>query len=69
MYDAQPNRDAYAVQQLVPYLPGRDDAERWAVAMKAEDPKAKGHQAAVTACLKAARQAGVGWVSPERRRG
>jgi len=61
------NRDAWAVQQCLPHLPGRDDGERWLVAMTAEDPNATGHQDAVSHMLAAAKRAGVGWVSPERR--
>ena len=61
------NRDAFAVQRCVPYLPGRDDGERWLIAIAAEDPAAAGHQDAVSQMLAAAKRAGVGWVSPERR--
>jgi uncharacterized protein YdaU (DUF1376 family) len=61
------NRDAWAVQQCVPHLPGRDDGERWLVAIAAEDPASPGHQDAVSHMLAAAKRAGVGWVSPERR--
>ena len=61
------NRDAWAVQRCVPHLPGRDDGERWLVAIAAEDPKAAGHNDAVSHMLAAAKRAGVGWVSPERR--
>jgi uncharacterized protein YdaU (DUF1376 family) len=61
------NRDAFAVQRCVPFLPGRDDGERWLVAIAAEDPKAAGHRDAVSHMLTAAKRAGVGWVSPERR--
>jgi len=61
------NRDAFAVQQCVPHLPGRDQAERWLVAIAAEDPAAAGHRAAVSEMLRASKRAGVGWVSPERR--
>jgi len=61
------NRDAFAVQRCVPYLPGRDDGERWLVAIAAEDPASPGHQDAVSHMLAAAKRAGVGWVSPERR--
>lgn len=65
----QRSRDEYAVQACLPHLPGRDDGERWAVAMAAEDPADPGHAGAVRAMREAAKAAGVGWVSPERRRG
>lgn len=61
------NRDAWAVQQCLPHLPGRDDGERWLIAIAAEDPAAPGHKPAVSHMLAAAKRAGVGWVSPERR--
>jgi uncharacterized protein YdaU (DUF1376 family) len=61
------NRDAFAVGRCVPHLPGRDQAERWLVAIAAEDPAAPGHRDAVSHMLAASRRAGVGWVSPERR--
>ena len=58
------NRDAWAVQRCLPHLPGRDDGERWLIAIAAEDPKAAGHNDAVSHMLAAAKRAGV---SPERR--
>jgi len=61
------NRDAWAVQQCLPHLPGRDDGERWLIAIAAEDPAAPGHKPAVSHMLAAAKRAGVGWISPERR--
>jgi hypothetical protein len=61
------NRDAWAVQRCLPHLPGRDDGERWLIAIAAEDPNAAGHNDAVSHMLAAAKRAGVGWVSPERR--
>lgn len=62
------SRDQYAIAECVKHLPGRDDGERWALAMAAEDPKDPNHRAAVTAMLAAAKKAKVGWVSPERRK-
>lgn len=67
IYADQRARDEYAVGAIVPLLPGRDDGERWALAMAAEDPKDPNHQSAVLTMLKVAKAAGVGWISPERR--
>lgn len=67
-YGDQTQRDDYAVQQCVPFLPGRDNEERWLIAMAAEDATMEGHVAAVRAMLAAAKKAKVGWVSPERRK-
>jgi hypothetical protein len=60
-------RDAYAVQACIAYLPGRDEGERWAIALAAEDTDNPNHERAVGLMLKASREAGVGWVSPSRR--
>lgn len=62
------DRDQYATAECVKHLPGRDEGERWAIALAAEDPKDPNHRAAVTAMLAAAKKAKVGWVSPERRK-
>lgn len=64
----QTQRDEYAVKEAIPFLPGADDGERWAVAMAAEDPTDPNHHKAVTAMLAATKKAKVGWVSPERRK-
>lgn len=64
----QLDADAFAVEKAIPFLPGADIGERWAVAMAAEDATAPNHHKAVTAMLKATKAAGVGWVSPERRK-
>jgi hypothetical protein len=61
------NRIQFAIQKALPFLPGRDDSDRWIVAQAAEDPKDPNHAKAVTAMLKATKQARVGWISPERR--
>jgi uncharacterized protein YdaU (DUF1376 family) len=61
------NRNAFALQHCLPHLPGRDNTERWLVAMAAEDPASPHHQTAVGHMLAAAKRAGVGWISPERR--
>lgn len=63
----QDQANDYAVQKAVEFLPGADDGVRWQIAMAAEDSNAPDHHKAVTAMLKAAKAAGVGWVSPERR--
>ena len=61
------NRNAFALEHCLPHLPGRDNTERWLVAMAAEDPASPHHQTAVGHMLVAAKRAGVGWISPERR--
>lgn len=64
-FEDESQRDAFAHQACLPYMPGRDNGERWSAIMAAEDPEAPGHVAAVSAMIKAAKRAKVGWVSPE----
>jgi uncharacterized protein YdaU (DUF1376 family) len=66
-WGSQQARDEFAVAACVPFLPGRDDGERWSLALAAEDPESGNHDEACRAMRKAAEQARVGWVSPERR--
>jgi hypothetical protein len=63
IWDSQDKRDAYAAQKIIDHLPGTA-AENQMIFYKAETPGDPGHEAAVTLCLKAAKAAGVGWVSP-----
>jgi uncharacterized protein YdaU (DUF1376 family) len=65
----QSKRDEYATTKCIRFLPGRDDGERWGVAMAAESPEDPNHISACRAMRRAAKKAGVGWVSPERRKG
>ncbi len=67
-FSDQQARDEYAVAACVPFLPGRDDGERWTIAMAAEDPRDPNHVAACLAMRLAAKKAHVGWISPERRK-
>jgi hypothetical protein len=62
-WDSQAKRDAYAAQKIIAHLPGTA-AENQMIFYKAETPGDPGHDDAVTLCLKAAKAAGVGWVSP-----
>lgn len=66
-FASQQARDEFAVAACIPHLPGRDDSERWAVAMVAEDPSSPDHERACREMRRAAKAAGVGWVSPSRR--
>lgn len=67
-FGSQQARDEFAVSQCVEHLPGRDEGERWQVAIAAEDPASPNHGEACRQMLAAAKKAGVGWVSPARRK-
>jgi uncharacterized protein YdaU (DUF1376 family) len=62
------NRNNFAIQACIPFLPGRDDGERWAIAVAAEDQKSPKYTEACRAMRLAAGKAKVGWVSPHRRK-
>lgn len=61
-------RNEYALERCLPFLPGETEAERAVIAAQAEDPRDPDHDAAVGHMLRAAKKAGVGWKSPEYRR-
>lgn len=67
-WSTQSARDDYAVQQIVPHLPGKDDGEKWAIAMAAEDIGSVGHQQACRVMRDTAKTLSIGWISPERRK-
>lgn len=62
------NRNNFAIQACIPFLPGGDDGERWAIAVAAEDQKSPKYTEACRAMRLAAGKAKVGWVSPHRRK-
>lgn len=68
IYADQHSRDMYAVQAIAPHLPGKDDGERWAIAIAAETPADPNHAKSVRLMLATAKRLGVGWVSPQRRK-
>jgi uncharacterized protein YdaU (DUF1376 family) len=63
----QQRRDEYAASQCVRHLPGRDDGERWEIALAAEDPAHPDHERCCRMMRAAAKKARVGWVSPALR--
>ena len=66
----QQKRDDYAVQKIVPLLPGQGTGLPWRIVMSSEDPDDPEHESSCRAMRKAAKAAGVGWVSPKfRKRG
>lgn len=63
----QAQRDAYARDHCIPFLPGRDDNEKRKIAFAAENPDDPNYKFACSEMRKAAKLAGVGWKSPHLR--
>ena len=63
----QSERDAYAQAKIVRHLVAPPGVGAWTVMAWAEDASHPEHERAVTLALRAAKAAGVGWISPMER--
>lgn len=65
---SQQKRDEFAVSKCVAQLMRQRVDNAWLIAMAAEDPSDPRHEKCCRIMLRAAKAAGVGWVSPGRRK-
>lgn len=67
-YASQAARDDWGTQKVVELMTKAGIDQSWAVAMSAEDTADPAHEKSCRLMRKFAKQGGIGWVSPERRK-
>ena len=67
-YHSQVARDQKGAAMVVELMGKNGVADAWAIAMSAEDTKDPSHEKSCRIMRKWAKEGGIGWVSPERRK-